>query len=56
MNTMLRDYDDIIVRYTVHQWDTEPESSRFKAEIQFTDNSILMVKFALEQLGLLDWY
>ncbi len=44
MNTMLRDYDDIIVRYTVHQWDTEPESSRFKAEIQFTDNSILMVK------------
>ncbi|MDM8540504.1 hypothetical protein QUF90_05400 [Desulfococcaceae bacterium HSG9] len=37
MNTILNDYDDIIVRYTVHQWDAEPESSRFKAEIQFTD-------------------
>ena len=44
MNTTLGDYDDIVTRYTVGQWDDEPESSRFKAEIQFTDNSILAVK------------
>ena len=44
MNAILGDYDDIITRYSVCHFYTEPESSRFKAEIQFTDNSILMVK------------
>ena len=44
MKTVKEQYQDIIIRYITHQWDIEPESSRVKIEIEFVDNSILVVK------------
>lgn len=51
MNTIKEQFKDIISRYTIYQWDVEPESSRFKTEIEFVDNSTLMVKDFIFQTG-----
>jgi len=44
MIILFRKFKDIIEEYKIIKWDLEPHSSRFIAEILFTDNSTLSIR------------
>lgn len=44
MNVIIERYADIIAKYNILEWDSQPISYRFKANIRFIGGSILLVK------------
>ena len=51
MKSIQTQFEDIIKHFTIEHWEVEPESSRFKAEIEFVDNTMLTVKDFIFQTG-----
>ena len=44
MYQSIEKYKSIITDFRIILWESEPTSYRFKAEIQFIDNSVLLIK------------